>query len=460
MLRTILRRGFATQDVPDASHLFLGRGFLDSVEAALEATGRREKRQRSLPASLMLVFLVALSIYRHLSIPAVFRELFFWTSRGRRRLPLVTDEALVHAKERLGTDAPALLFQTLADKTPPAPSFHGMAVHGVDGVRLNMPDTDANANRFGRWKASNGDRTAFPQLLAVVLVATGAHQVRKVRFERCTASERDSALGLLGGLGSSDLLIFDRGFHAVWFFEQLLSKGIHFVCRATGSYKPRILARLGHGDYLVELVARVQQPDKSRRRVRLVLRMVEYRIGKRRRARLITDLVEHRTIKPLELARLYRERWECEIAYDEIKTHLAAPTQGALKLPFRSKNPDGVIQEAYALFTAYNLIRSWMLVAAEATGTKPIHLSFVGALQVIRHYLPELGSNAQLLTEVARKIAMLKIHRPRRPRWYHRVVRVKIVRFPRKRKWHQQQHIDYAAQTRLVNHYPARRRRA
>lgn len=459
MLRTILRRGFATEGVVDPSQLFVGPGFQAAVEAALEATGRRERRKRSLPASLMLLFLVALSVYRHLSIPAVFREVFLWTRRGKRRSPSVTDEALVHAKQRLGTDAPAFLFNRLADESRPVPSFHNMAVHGVDGVRLSMPDTPANEARFGRWKSSNGDRTAFPQMLALALVATDAHLVRKVRFERCTASERESALELLDGLGKSDLLLFDRGFHAVWFFDTLLARSIHFVCRASSSYRPRILARLGHGDYLVELVARVQQPDKSWKRVRLILRMVEYRIGRRRRIRLITDLLDHKDIKPQELARLYRERWECELAYDEIKTHLAAPASGTVQLPFRSKNPDGIIQEAYSLFTAYNLIRSWIAVAADATNSKPIHISFVGALQVIRHFFPELHRGDQLQIEIARAIAQLKIRRPRRPRWYHRVVRVKIIRFPRKRKWHQQHHIDYAAQMRLVNHHRARQRR-
>lgn len=460
MLRTILRRGFATGDDDRPSQLFMGAGFRSAVDAALEAAGRKEKRHRSLPASLMLVFLVALSLYRHLSIPAVFRQVFFWTRRGRSRIPSVTDEALVHARHRLGTDAPALLFQSLADATPPKQSFHDMTVQGVDGVRLNMPDTALNEARFERWKSSNGDRTAFPQLLAIALVATESHLIRKVRFERCTASEREAALELFGDLGSSDLLLFDRGFHAVWFFHEMIQRTIHFVCRASSSYKPRILDRLGHGDYLVELIARVRQPDKSWKRVRLVLRMIEYKIGRRRRVRLITDLLQHKEIKPAEIALLYRERWECELAYDELKTHLAAPTRGALDLPFRSKNPDGVIQEAYALFTAYNLVRGWIAVAAEASGSKPLHISFVGALQVIRHFFPELQKDGQIEVDVARAIAQLRLRRPRRKRWYHRVVRVKIIRFPRKRKWHQQQHIDYAAQMRLVNHYPAHRKTA
>lgn len=457
MLRTILRRGFATQDVALARQLFIGRAFAAAVRRALDAAGRKEKRRRSLPAAVALVLLVALSLFRHLSIPAVYWQVFFWTRRGRRGTADVTDEALVHAKQRLGTKAPAFLFQSLADEIDPLPSFHNMRVHGVDGVRLSTQDTRSNEARFGRWTASNGDRTAFPQLLAVALVATETRQVRRVLFERCTASERECVPRLLTGLGESDLVLLDRGFHAVWLFAILLRRSIHFACRASSSYKPRLLKRLGHGDYLVELCARVQRADKSWKRIRLVLRMIEYKIGKRRRVRLLTDLLDHKLIKPIEIAALYRERWECELAYDELKTHLAAPARGTVNLPFRSRNPDGVIQEAYALFTAYNLIRSWIAVSAAASGVTPDQLSFVGTVQVIRTIFAEMQSGVVDPRRIAGVIAKLRNRRPKRPRWYHRVVRVKIIRYPRKRKWHQEQHIDYKTQMRLVNHYPTRK---
>jgi hypothetical protein len=404
-----------------------------------------------------MLLLLALTVFRHLSIPAVYRQVNFWTRRGRGRAPRVTDEALVHAKERLGAKAPAVLFQSLAGEVAVEPTFHGMRVFAIDGVRLSMPDTAANGNHFGRMKSSHGDRTAFPQLLAVCLIATETRHAVGVRFAPCTASERDCAIEVLDQLGRSDLVILDRGFHAVWFFERVIHKSVHFLCRASASYKPRILTRLGHGDYVVELRARVQRPDKSWEKVRLVLRMIEYRMGRRRRVRLLTDLLDHKAYKPLEIARLYRERWECELAYDEIKTHLATPARGTLQLPFRSKTPEGILQEAYALLTVYNLMRSWIAVAAAASGARPRDISFVGALQVIRNVFADLQHLDAIPQEAVRAIAQLRLTRPRRPRWYHRVVRVKIIRFPRKRRWHQQQHIDYSAQMRLVNHYPGRR---
>lgn len=460
MLRTILGRGFATENASFAAALFVGGDFRGAVEKALDATGSRERRQRLLPASVILVLVLAMSLFRHLSIPGVYRQVFFWTRRGRRAAPHVTDEALVHAKARLGVDAVAALFHDLSAGVVVEPTFHGMRVFAIDGVRLCMFDTKANEKRFGKISSSHGDQAAFPQLLAVALIATETRHAVRVSFNPCTASERECAGGFLGDLERDDLVILDRGFHAVWLFERFLERSIHFVCRASASYKPRILERLGRGDYLVELTARVQRPDKTWKRVRLILRMIEYRIGRRRRVRLVTDLLDQTVYKPLQLARLYRERWECELAYDEIKTHLAAPARGTVHLPFRSKTPDGVLQEAYALFTMYNLLRSWIAVSVSASKARPRDISFVGVLQLIRVVFAELQGIDGLPLPIVRAIAALRQRKPRRPRWYHRVVRVKINRFPRKRRWHHQHIIDYASQVRLVNHRRARKPKA
>lgn len=457
MLRTILHCGFAIEPSAPAKQLFVGQAFRQAVETALDKAGSREQRRRRLPAAAIMTLIVALSLFRNLSIPAVYRQIHFWARRGRKggTCP-VTDEALVHAKTRLGATAPSLLFQALANEAAVLPSFFSLRVFGVDGVRLSMPDTTANDARFGRYTASKGDRTAFPQLLALALIAVETRHVRRIRIEPCTASERDLCVPFLDDLDHSDLVLMDRGFHAVWLFKKFLERSVHFLCRASASYKPRILKRLGHGDYLVLASARVRAPDNTWKREALTLRMIEYRVGRRRRVRVLTDLTDPQQYPALRLAALYRERWECELAYDEIKTHLAAPPRGVVQLPFRSKTPDAVLQEAYGLFTAYNLVRSWMAAAAAAAGVPTRQISFVGALHVIHLVFSSLGSFAFVPAAIIDAIGLLKLSRPRRPRRYHRVVRVKIARFPRKRKWHQLVRVDYTAQVRLVNHYSPR----
>jgi hypothetical protein len=45
---------------------------------------------------------------------------------------------------------------------------------------------------------------------------------------------------------------------------------------------------------------------------------------------------------------VYHERWEEELAFDEIKAHLSVRA-----VPIRSKTPAGVVQEIYGLILAH-----------------------------------------------------------------------------------------------------------
>jgi IS4 transposase len=50
--------------------------------------------------------------------------------------------------------------------------------------------------------------------------------------------------------------------------------------------------------------------------------------------------------------RSYHERWEVEIEFDELKTHMLQRRECQ-----RSKKPEGVDQEVWALLLTYNLLR-------------------------------------------------------------------------------------------------------
>ena len=121
----------------------------------------------------------------------------------------------------------------------------------------------------------------------------------------------------------------------------------------------------------------------------LTLRMIEYKIGENERVRILTDLIDPIAYPARELAVLYHSRWEIELSYDELKTHLATVSHGTLHTVFRSKTPDGVRQEAYGLFVAYNLIRALMQEAGEKYDIPPLEISFVETLHVVRNAIPD-----------------------------------------------------------------------
>ena len=168
----------------------------------------------------------------------------------------------------------------------------------------------------------------------------------------------------------------------------------------------------------------------------MAARMVEYRVGREERVRLITSLLDAVEYPAIELARRNHARWDIEI-FDEIKTHLVTPPQGAMPTTFRSKTPRGVFQEAYGLFAAYNFIRGLIEQAGSLYRVPAVEISFVEAMDFVRWALARIQRSVlaedELIERLLRDIARCRIDRPRRRRICARAVKVGFGKYPTKR---------------------------
>jgi hypothetical protein len=90
---------------------------------------------------------------------------------------------------------------------------------------------------------------------------------------------------------------------------------------------------------------------------------------------LVTDLLDIDTYPVLDLACAYPMRWECETVIGHHKTDMG---QGVAVL--RSKDPEGVAQEMWALFAVYQAIHTLIGAAVDAAGIPPDKISFPHAL--------------------------------------------------------------------------------
>ena len=121
------------------------------------------------------------------------------------------------------------------------------------------------------------------------------------------------------------------------------------------------------------------------------MRVIDYRlegvVGAEPIYRLLTTILDPEQAPAHELAALYHERWEIEMALDELKTHL----RGA-RIALRSKTPDLVHQEFYGLLMAHFAIRGLMHEAALKADKDPEPLSFIHAVRVIRLKLPSINA--------------------------------------------------------------------
>jgi len=159
------------------------------------------------------------------------------------------------------------------------------------------------------------------------------------------------------------------------------------------------------------------------------------------------------------LALHYHRRWDIELAYDEIKTHQCATLRGQSPTTFRSKLPELVYQEIYALALTYNVVRTLIGQASSAQGQDPSAISFVETLQHILDAAPLLTAAGPAHREQKRLylltlIANCLIDRPRRPRINPRVVKVKMSKFALKTAAHHSLVRDLAKELQIVDIEP------
>jgi hypothetical protein len=378
------------------------------VDQVLAECGRVERRHRLLPARLVVYYVLALALFAGVAYEEVLRCLVEalrgapWWPNPREpwrvwRVP--AKSALVQARARLGAAPLRLLFdqaaRPLATPQTQGAFYRGLRVLALDGTCLDVADTPANQQAFGRPGTGRGQGVgAFPQVRLVGLAECGTHAITKVAVGPYRTGETTLAPQVLDGLGPGTLALADRGLLTVELWRQARATGAALVWRAktgtTGHALP-VDQVLADGSWL----SRLDAGGHRRRDPRgpLVVRVLDYTIDDpgrpdhRQRYRLVTSLLDPTQAPAAELAALYHQRWELEGALDELKTHQRGP-----RAVLRSKTPEGVEQEVYAHLLVHYAIRALMHQAALDADLDPDRLSFTRSLRIVRR---------QLLTQAA-----------------------------------------------------------
>ena len=146
-------------------------------------------------------------------------------------------------------------------------------------------------------------------------------------------------------------------------------------------------------------------------------------------------LFDHVAHSAKDLIALYHERWELEICFDEIKTHLLER-----KECLRSKKPEGVYQEVWGMLLLYNLVRREMLLAAQARSLPARRISFKSSLLWIRDFwtsawMVSPGNIPSALAKLRADVLdnCLILPERRSTRRYPRHVKIKMTHYPRNR---------------------------
>ena len=315
-----------------------------------------------------------------------------WAYRDEQSPKLANKAAISHARDRLGPEPMALLFervaQPLAVRDTPGCWLAGRRLVAIDGTCLDLPDTDANDDFFGRPGVNKGERSAFPQARVVALAECGTHAMFEAKIGPYTTSEAALSTELLGRLRPGMLCLADRGFYSFAAWQKACGTGADLLWRVADNLILEPVQDLPDGSWLAEVFhstadRRRQHPS----RVRVIGYTIEDGREPTGEFRLITTLLDHRTAPATELAAAYAQRWEIETAFDELKTH-----QRGARAVLRSKSPDLVTQEIWGHLCCHYAIRSLMFDAAIHAGHDPDRVSFVAALRISRRSIAQQGA--------------------------------------------------------------------
>ena len=375
------------------------------VDEVLAETGRVQKRTRSLPAHVVVYFVLGLALFTD-GYEEVIRKIVHGLRFIRvwsRDWVVPSTGALSQARQRLGAAPLRALFDRvavpLARPGTPGAWLGSWRLMAIDGVMIDLPDTEANLAVYDR--PEGGTRRPFPQVRVVGLSECGTHALIAAAPGTIHQGERELARQLRDRISPDMLIIADRGFHSYELWREFTATGAALLWRAWSTITLEPISELADGSYLAEISNKSSRSSATRIPLSAVpasphlathipVRIIEYQIqgptdsdGKSETFRLITSILDPDQASAVELATAYHQRWEIETAFREIEITLLAG-RGLI-----SKTPDLVEQELWGIFTAHYALRAFMSEPADTVDLDPDRLSFTRTLNIIRRQVSD-----------------------------------------------------------------------
>lgn len=373
------------------------------VDEVIEVAGCREQRRRKLPAVTMVYFVLGMCLLSGADSmgPPGYRSVMRQLTHGLRQVQdgagQATRQAFTKARQRLGGKVMELLFDRVrgprAEAGEAGAFWSGRRLAAWDGTDLDTADTPANRAGFG------GHAGSAPKLRLVALIECGTRSVIDAAFDSFQVAEAVLARRVLASLQPGMLLLADRLFPGWELWGLARGTGADLLWRARNNLIFTPVRELPDGSYLAVMatpaenqrlaVARWRGKTADRVPDGHLIRVIEYHVdvmtgdGTRvsEQFRLVTTLLDEQEAPAAAVAALYRERWQSETGYGELKTRLRGSG-----FTLRSKTPDLTRQEVLAFLITCQALDGLRASAAASAGLDPDRISFTVTLRTARDY--------------------------------------------------------------------------
>src|SRR5712691_8124610 len=275
--------------------------------------------------------------------------------------------------------------------------WKGLEVTAIDGTTMELARNDVLDGEFG----TPADR-ARPLLRITAHVRTATFRWIAAAIGGYHDGENALADQLEDSFTPGILNLADRGFFSMHRWIRFSAAGAQLAWRVKNGAKsvPLTTVRtLPDGSELVMLhesdgmrtrrrketgdPAAERLPDTTARLVTFTI-LTQTRSGRRKttRMRVLTTLLDHEAYPATEIAVLYAERWQIEIAFLHLKRTVRGPRRA-----LRGQSPDLARQEAWALLLIHNIVATAAARAAAGAGTDPRLIPFTAALGLVRSHV-------------------------------------------------------------------------
>jgi hypothetical protein len=326
------------------------------VDEILDLLGRREQRQRLLPARLMVYFTLGMWIFGALSYEEVLAEIV--RAVPGLTLPAGTETATAaaigRARRRLGVEPLRLLFEQAAGRGAPcAPDPllpGGWLSLRLSRIAVEVPDTLANRIEFAARPLETAAPGA-PRVYLSLLIDDQTHRIVAASVSGGTDWARDRRIAATMAPGTLVLMderpfstalwtaVRDRGSEQLWPVADGVSFPVHQRL-PDGSGLSRLPVAAGAAAHGVRVVERAGPGADGANGA--VARGGE---------RLVTSILDHRKAPAERLGAVFDRYRVSGYGFEGISAY-----QGGNRIVLRSKSPDLVCQELYAMLCVHHAI--------------------------------------------------------------------------------------------------------
>lgn len=393
---------------------------IEWVESALRLSESATIRRRRLPSDQVLWLVLGMALFRDEPVHEVARRLNI-CAKGLASEHLLARSGVTNARTRLGVAPVESLFRQTGkqwgQERYPEDEWQGLRVMAVDGALFRTQDNKVLREHFGSGNTATQRQTPYPMLRLVALMNVRSHIMVDAQISPFRRGEIPLAEHFLDSIPNDSVTLFDKGF---WSASLMLSLNQgdcerHWLIPERKGLVQTTLKRYGEGDELVQMKVSPQARKKNPTLPETwQARRVSYPV--KSGIKTVMTSLPHAHYSAGAIANLYKERWEIELGFRDIKSSMQ---KNAITL--RSKKTNLVYQELWGLLLCYNLIRREASMAAVSFNRAPSDIRFkpvcdyIAAQLIVMAASNPLSGTGRRLSELRSGVGSLFLKRRSRP---------------------------------------------